>query len=113
MNEEKFVSISDTSLDDVNGGVGMKTYNKSTYKSGDTPKFKKGDIVTIYYMDASGNDHSCTGKILDVSSDKCCGSICPEFGYKVQIISVSMRALGLRKAYEGKIYENVYESCLS
>lgn len=120
MKDEKILNISDSEIEKISGGSnpGPVCSNKSWYRSGDTPKYKKGDIVTLTFCLTIGAiekemSTTCKGRILDVSSDKCCGSYCKEFGYKIQILSVDTFDRSMNNAYKDRIYENVYESCLS
>lgn len=114
MKDEKINSINDSELENVSGGVepGAVYRNSSTYSSGDRPKYKKGDIVTLDFIEPLGGETTCQGKILDVSADKCCGTFFTEFGYKIKILSISTDDTGIKSMFKGMIYENVYESCL-
>lgn len=113
MKDEKISCLSDSELEDISGGgIGVVCSNSSLYSSDDTPKYKKGDIVNLVFIDAAGESQKCVGEVLDVSSDRCCGTFFKEFGYKIKIISLDVLSGALRRAYVGKTYENVYESCL-
>lgn len=114
MKDEKILNISDSEIEKISGGVvpGAVYRNSSTYSSGDRPMYKKGDIVTLDFIEPLGGETTCQGKILDVSADKCCGTFFKEFGYKIKILSISTDDTGTRSMFKGMIYENVYESCI-
>lgn len=83
----------------------MSWWNSSKfYKSGDTPKYKTGDVVWLY-EDWEFDGWSCTRvskqcEITEVSAKKS-GLFFKEFTYKVKFLE------------SGKKYKHIYESQLS
>ena len=112
--------ISDKKLEDIVGGAHvtdgsyikdamptLETDNHSSYKSGDTPKYSIGQKLKIKFRYKGESSFlSCT--VLDVSKTKDCGTICKEYGYKIQLHENNNPYTKLLQ----ETYDNVYESCL-
>ena len=109
--------LQDKELEDVAGGLAaggrneneieIFTDNSSTYSSGDTPKYAVGQELKLRAKNIQY--HYLTCSVLGVSETKTGGLICKEFVYKVKITAVPNATF---EAFVGKVYDDVYESCL-
>ena len=116
-NENMTGKLQDKELEDVAGGLAaggrneneieIYTDNSSTYSSGDTPKYAVGQELKIRAKNV--NYHYLTCSVLNVSETKTGGLICKEFVYRVKITAVPNATF---EAFVGKVYDDVYESCL-
>ena len=116
-NENMTGKLSDQQLKDVSGGlldvthsgdeVVIYTDNSSWYYSGDTPKYAVGQELKLRAKNIQY--HYLTCSVLGVSETKTGGLICKEFVYRVKITAVPNAAF---EAFVGKVYDDVYESCL-
>ena len=116
-NENMTGKLSDQQLKDVSGGlldvthsgdeIVIYTDNSSWYYSGDTPKYAVGQKLKIQVR--QNRHHYMPCKVLSVSETKTGGLICKEFVYRVKITAVPNAAF---EAFVGKVYDDVYESCL-
>lgn len=121
MNEHEkdiFDKIPDDQMETVSGGKTTLSHilpkpitsNRGKYSSGETPKYSVGQRLKIQCEYRSRTTKvSC--EVLSVSSTRNCGIFYKEFGYQIKIldpIGGSSPALNLL----GKIFNDVYESCL-
>ena len=116
-NENMTNKLQDKELEDVAGGLAVggrneneiviSTDNSSTYSSGDTPKYAVGQELKLRAKNIQY--HYLTCSVLGVNETKTGGLICKEFVYRVKITAVPNAAF---EAFVGKVYDDVYESCL-
>ena len=116
-NENMTGKLQDKELEDVAGGLAaggrneneieIYTDNSSTYSSGDTPKYAVGQELKLRAQNIQY--HYLTCSVLGVNETKTGGLICKEFVYRVKITAVPNATF---EAFVGKVYDDVYESCL-
>lgn len=85
------------------GGPGYQTTNRSTYSSGDYPRYKIGDRVEVKYVPVRfpQNERWMPFIVTGVSSTKNGGTFCKEFTYT------------LKSVYDDStVLTDVYESCI-
>ena len=108
--ETKNEKLTDQQLENVAGGaIKVYTDNDSKYESGDTPKYKVGQRLNIE-ADFSHTRIPC--EVLSVSNSKTGGWIYKEFVYSVVILPFRHSFRPKFEALIGKVYDDVYESCL-
>ncbi len=102
--------LDDQRLEDVAGGAPrVYTQNTSEYTSGDTPKYAVGQHVEI---EASASHTKIPCEVLSVSETKSGGWIYKEFVYSVVILPFKHSFRPEFESLIGKVYDDVYESCL-
>ena len=108
-NENITNKLEDQQLEDVAGGISVYTQNTSEYTSGDTPKYAVGQHVEI---EASASHTKIPCEVLSVSETKSGGWIYKEFVYSVVILPFKHSFRPEFESLIGKVYDDVYESCL-
>lgn len=117
-NENMSNRLPDQQLQDVAGGfaqsssISVITDNFGKYSSGDTPKYAVGQHLEIA-AGPYGNAHTrIPCEVLSVSETATGGYFYKEFVYSVVILPFSLPLMKEYEAFVGKVYDDVYESCL-
>ena len=117
-NENMSNRLPDQQLQDVAGGfaqsssISVITDNFGKYSSGETPKYAVGQHLEIA-AGPYGNAHTrIPCEVLSVSETATGGYFYKEFVYSVVILPFSLPLMKEYEAFVGKVYDDVYESCL-
>ena len=116
-NENMSNRLPDQQLQDVAGGyrtssiLSVVTDNFDKYSSGDTPKYAVGQHLEIE-AGQYGTYIKIPCEVLSVSETKTGGYFYKEFVYSVVILPFSLPLMKEYEAFVGKVYDDVYESCL-
>ena len=117
-NENMSNKLPDQQLQDVAGGfaqsspISVVTHNFDKYSSGDTPKYAVGQHLEIA-AGLYGEAHTrIPCEVLSVSETATGGYFYKEFVYSVVILPFSLPLMKEYEAFVGKVYDDVYESCL-
>ena len=110
--------LSDSELSEVSGGAGSFISgwfvydNYSTYESGETAKYYKGQRVILQFEVSGEGYHDLICTVEDVTEKAVYGICYKEFGYVVRVISVPDALLNWESPLIGRTVSGVYESCL-
>ena len=117
-NENMSNKLPDQQLQDVAGGyrtsgiLSVVTDNFDKYSSGDTPKYAVGQHLVIMAGPYGTAHMRIPCEVLSVSETKTGGYFYKEFVYSVVILPFSLPLMKEYEAFVGKVYDDVYESCL-
>lgn len=103
LGNEEIKELNEGTLKEVSGSGEYHRTNSSTYKSGDTPRYKAGDKVQVLYYPGrtDGGSYYVDFTVDKVSETKDGGIVCKEFTYELVSSSDGTRLTG------------VFESCMS